>query len=280
MKRILSIGDIHGRTEWKLLTHTSYIDYDSWRIAVDAGAPADDLEFWNDMPYSKYDKIIFVGDYVDSFDVENIVMKQNLLEIIHFKEVMGDKVVLLLGNHDVQYIVPNHWCSGFRPEMKLDFGEIFKNNLEKFKLAHLEKGSDGSKWLWTHAGVTSGWWKEFLSFYHMKTSQISKLLSYESDIKGKEVDEILNQAWKYEDPSIFDVDAESGGIRMWAGPIWVRPKKLNAYPLDGYNQIVGHTPCHSVWSVCNDDSEGKMMKHFFIDCLEHGDGTGFDYTIL
>jgi hypothetical protein len=75
------------------------------------------------------------------------------------------------------------------------------------------------------------------------------------------------------------VDSDSGGIRRWAGPIWVRPKKLNASPLDGYNQVVGHTPCGSIWSVCNDDSEGKMMKHFFIDCLEHGDEKGFDYTI-
>jgi predicted MPP superfamily phosphohydrolase len=151
-----SIGDIHGRNDWMYFTHGSTQDFEMWKTAVENGAPADD-ELWREDfdNFTKYDKIIFVGDYVDSFDVSNVEMKKNLEDIIFFKKMLPHKVVLLLGNHDIQYIVPDQWCSGFRPEMKHDFYDIFYQNLSLFQMAY-----QAGNTLWTHAGVTEGWLKE------------------------------------------------------------------------------------------------------------------------
>lgn len=267
--KILSIGDIHGRDSWKFMTHDSPYEYNIWRIAVDNGG--DPLSFWEALPYHQYDKIIFVGDYVDSFKVGNVEMKSNLSDIIHLKRVLGDKVVLLLGNHDISYIVPNQWCSGYRPEMKHDFYQLFSENLELFKIAHEETDSSGGKWIWTHAGVTSGWYKELLDSMFNPRYRFAELIK-EFDPSTKSVSEILNKAWELRMDTLFNVDSYSGGMSSWAGPIWVRPPMLNYWPMEGYNQIVGHTPQGDIW-VVDADPDGEMynnFKHHFIDCLEYG----------
>ena len=69
--KTISIGDIHGR------------------------------DIWKNVNPSKYDKIIFVGDYVDSFTISNTTILNNLLDIIEFKKSFKNKVILLLGNHDI-----------------------------------------------------------------------------------------------------------------------------------------------------------------------------------
>ena len=73
IKTILSIGDTHGRGI-------------ALQIAKDN--------------IHKVDKIVFIGDYVDSFDISPVIILHNLKEIIEFKKQYPDKVVLLLGNHD------------------------------------------------------------------------------------------------------------------------------------------------------------------------------------
>ena len=156
--KILSIGDIHGRDTWMFLTHGSPYEYNIWKTAVEEGAPID----WDEnLPFLQYDKIIFVGDYVDSFNVSNVRILHNLKEIIYFVKALGDKAEALLGNHDISYIVPNQACSGYRPEMKPDLFKIFDENRDLFKMAHQEKDQEGKIWLWTHAGVTNEWHKEF-----------------------------------------------------------------------------------------------------------------------
>ena len=69
----------------------------------------------------KYDKIIFVGDYVDSFTLDNITINKNLIDLIEFKKENLDKVILLLGNHDLHYLYDEmiHRCTGYRPEVNL-----------------------------------------------------------------------------------------------------------------------------------------------------------------
>ena len=89
--KTITIGDIHG--------------YDTWKQAGDI-----DLlikgEFEPD-----YDKYIFVGDYVDSFDLTNIQIYANLLELIQFKKKFPEHVVLILGNHDLQYLYGKNFMS-------------------------------------------------------------------------------------------------------------------------------------------------------------------------
>jgi len=67
--KIISVGDLHGNNIWKTI----------------------DPEL--------YDKIIFVGDYTDSFHLTDSAILDNLLDLIEFKKSYPDKVFLLLGNH-------------------------------------------------------------------------------------------------------------------------------------------------------------------------------------
>ena len=60
--RILSLGDTHGRSIWKIALFGSYDGYEKWRSICDD--PNADLRGF---PISKYDKVVFIGDYVDSF---------------------------------------------------------------------------------------------------------------------------------------------------------------------------------------------------------------------
>jgi hypothetical protein len=265
--KILSLGDVHGRDSWMFQTHGSSYEYNLWKTAVEHGADPLNYEFWQEHDYTKYDKIIFVGDYVDSYDKSNEVILKNLQEIIYFKKALGDRVVLLLGNHDIQYIVPNEICSGFRGEMQYDLKEIFENNIHLFKIAHLEKGADGSKWLWSHAGVTSGWYeKDLLRTLKNERMRFRELL-IEFFQEEREVDEVINKAYDLQVKSLWNVDSHSGGMDVWAGPVWVRPYIMNYWPLEGYNQIMGHTPQAAVWEVDEDDDGKKYagFKHYYID---------------
>lgn len=258
MKKILSIGDVHGRDTWMWDTHGSSYDFNSWKIAVENGAPGDD-PFWNELPFREYDKIIFIGDYVDSFDLPDDTILRNLQNIIFFKKAAPERVVLLLGNHDIQYFIKGQICSGHRPSMHPILTHIFADKECDFKLAHFEKGEKGDKWLWTHAGVTEGWYKELRSKVFNPNHRLYEVYR---DYTEEQIAELLNVAFEAREGVIFNVDPYSGGWDTWAGPLWVRPKMLNSSPLVGVNQIVGHT----VMKKIRVENFGSGFANHFIDC--------------
>ena len=65
MEKILTIGDLHGKDIWKKLTMESY------------------------------DKVIFIGDYCDSYDTTDEEMVHNLLDIIEYKKSNPKNIILL-----------------------------------------------------------------------------------------------------------------------------------------------------------------------------------------
>jgi len=276
--KIMSIGDIHGRNDWKKPIFGSVQNYEHWRREVDNGAKD---AFVDQYPVlAECDKIIFVGDYVDSFDVKNPEMKLNLEEIIHFKREYPEKVILLIGNHDVQYIVPHQICSGYRPEMKYDFEYIYRKNDDCFQLAYYHEAENSSvpsgkkRTLWTHAGVTQGWYR---SLRELVQSPKFKFVEDFKDMELARIDDLLNKAWEYRLGILFNVDSDSGGMSQWAGPVWVRPRRLAWEAVEGFDQVIGHTPQKKINTRITEASENKWEEVqdtiFLIDCLEHGDGT-------
>src|SRR5579859_3883906 len=124
--KIITIGDIHGR------------------------------DYWKEVDPNQYDKIIFVGDYVDQFPpMTDKTILENLKDIIEFKMAYPDKVVLLLGNHDLQYyFLGDFGCSGFRPSMAVTLSNLFKKHSELFQVS-FQIGN----YLWSHAGVSKKWYE-------------------------------------------------------------------------------------------------------------------------
>ena len=255
--KILSLGDIHGRDKWMFHTHGSPYEFNLWKISVENGAPGD-CEFWNDMPYMEYDKIIFVGDYSDSYDLSNETILSNLRNIIFFKKNLPNKVVLLLGNHDVQYLVHGQICSGFRSEMNLDLNQLLSDKECDFKIAHQEIDNEGKTWLWTHAGVTQDWLDQVRNETLNPNYRLYEIVK---DYENANVADFVNMLWGIKNDRIFDVDPSSGGLALYAGPIWVR-RSLDDSPLKDTHQIVGHTPQNSIKVIW-----AKGSTHHYIDCL-------------
>lgn len=254
--KTISLGDIHGRDVWKFILFGSCYEYTMWRTAVEEGAPVD----WDDnMPFLGHDKIVFVGDYVDSFDVPSSVILYNLKEIIDLKQKLGDRVVLLLGNHDIQYFVKGKRCSGHRIELQHDLEQLFNEHLDLFQMAYQHKDH-----LWTHAGVSQSWLNELREELHDPEMRFAALVRDEST---ETVADELNLAWQFRLSSLFNCDRDSGGYSTNGGPMWIRPRRLDLDPLHGINQVVGHTTRRSIV-----ESNVEGATHWYIDCLEFGDG--------
>lgn len=210
--KTLVIGDIHGRVFWKSLVQKYSVD-----------------------------KVVFVGDYVDSFNLSIATIIQNLNEIIYFVRGNAGKVELLLGNHDIQYIFnPRHRCSGFEAAALFDYQLIFRENRDLFKAAHYV-----GDYLISHAGVTQ------------KMFSIIKD-EYEMDIP---IDLKINYAYEKNFEPLFWIGRLRGGIAPTPGIFWADKKELIKNPLSGYNQIVGHTPIREVHDV--ETAGGHILK--FID---------------
>jgi hypothetical protein len=255
--KIMSIGDVHGTSTWKSHIFGSINAYKVWKSNKGEIPP------FNSINPEGVDKIVFVGDYVDSFTKSDKQILNNLKEIILFKIVYPDNVVLLLGNHDFHYIMDGFYYSGYRESMKADLQNLYNKYMDCFQLAYeftSEIDDESVKTIWTHAGITSGWIKE---------------LGLTHSINPDKLADSINSAWEKRGVLkhvIGAVDRVSGGWDPYAGPIWVRPYQLLEDAVLGYDQIVGHTPQRDIdTKLSNKCINGLRVDEItFIDVLERG----------
>jgi len=217
--KVQVIGDIHGRRKWEKLVDKTC------------------------------DQIIFIGDYVDAYDVDNETIIDNLLNIIDLKRKNEDKVTLLLGNHDVQYMfMPDYRCSGFRPEVASEIQTIFNDNRNLFKIAHQIDMN-----LFTHAGVTKQWFKwtkDKLEYYGLNKdlTNIAETLN--------NMNETANR-WM-----LNNVGEPRGGLRYdCGGPTWADKKETWFGALPKLTQFVGHTPVADIHDNGASDEETGTITY-------------------
>lgn len=171
----------------------------------------------------KADKIVFLGDYFDSFDIPYAKQEANFLDICTFKRDNMDKVVLLRGNHDHHYLI-NAKYSGYQEEYAPLIRRMLIDAQDILKVAY--------QWediLFIHAGLTKSW---------MKGRRVGKDI-----IKG------LERIFKNDMNAFgftpcpkkkFSQYTNPYGDEVCQSPFWVRPDSLlkDKYPL---RQVVGHT---------------------------------------
>lgn len=228
--KVLSIPDIHGRDYWKIACFGSRAAYEAWRKNCDN--PDYDI---SNLPFFKYDWVVFIGDYLDSFDIQPIDIKRNLEEIIHFKLKFVDKVILLYGNHDVSYKNNMH-CAGFQAAMKWDYVQLLKTKHKGdsiFQVAFQYKD-----WLWSHAGITMGFYEDIIK--PLSNSKKTRFWAFYQDCK--DMAETLNFMYNSNNEDIFKSTHVRGGWSRVPGPFWADKSELNHKPALGLNQVVGHTP--------------------------------------
>lgn len=243
MKRIITIGDLHGRTIWKDFADIKFLLY----------AEPDAAGFGGFVP--EYYKYVFLGDYCDSFTITSDQIRENLLELIRFKMLYPEHVILLWGNHDLQYWINDPWkkmdgtVSGYRPESHFDLFDIFNTNRDLFQFAYQE-----GNYLWTHAGVNFSWYHNIFA----------------KEIKGRDMDDMnvaeqLNVAFRYKLDCLFDIDFYRGGHKKIGGPLWCDKKLVDKNPLKNTHQIVGHSPVSDIDTYKLSESTSIT----FCDVLHH-----------
>lgn len=215
MNKILIIPDVHGRIFWKKAIELIDI----------------------------VDKVVFLGDYLDPYSHENISKKQaidNFNEILSFKRNYDNKVILLIGNHDLHY-----W-----PQYKRDWGcrrddtnfdlisKMFMDNLELFQLTWKY-----DRYLFSHAGVTKGWFDLITGKSKIGDSTYAELM----DIKDYPIitldnlNELINLSLGHN--LLNMVSRERGGHFIDGSCIWADVyEHTYAEPVDpNIYQIFGHT---------------------------------------
>lgn len=226
--KIGSIGDIHSKEIWQ---------------SIIASNPH--IEKW-----------IFMGDYVDDYPpTTDAEILQNLYEIIRFKKLYPDKVVLLTGNHESSYIDIRLRCSGFRESMFPILNQTLQIEKDLFQYAFQIKN-----YIWTHAGINKSWYEKFVKAYQN--------LNYPFD--DLTIADQINAAAKTNlvTDALNVVGASRGGWSQFGGPLWADRREFNygVALLDGYHQIVGHS---KVPEIKTNIYEGKSIT--FVDCLDSVD---------
>lgn len=223
--RTLVIGDIHGLTIWKQIINQSF------------------------------DRVIFIGDYVDTHsNTTGLEQVENLREIIDFKQKSDKEVILLIGNHDHHYWpgIGYSGTSGYQPGMAKTFEYEFDTYKDLFQAAFV----DENEYVFSHAGITESW---------LYTNSIGSTSIYST------VD-VINDYLKYK-PRVFNFypgDRSHCGDHIFQSPIWVRPNSLYR---DGIKQmqVVGHTTQKNI-----NLNKGKRQGYYLIDTL----GTSQEYLII
>jgi hypothetical protein len=227
--RTIVLGDTHGRSFWKLITHKENAD-----------------------------RVIFIGDYFDSFDIPGVEQIQNFKEIIEYKNKGTNEVILLIGNHDYHYMQGiSEQYSGYQHNLAMSIQFELEDNKQ-----HLQIAYQMDEFLFTHAGVSSEFMDSVFGKGGWQTENIAELLNEQFKYKpqtfgfGMAVD-VTKSLWL--DPY---------GDNREQSPIWIRPRSLMAVNRETLRkqviQVVGHT------GVTTMTGQEKMSggRYFLTDCLE------------
>jgi predicted phosphodiesterase len=232
MKTVI-LGDTHGLNLWKQI-----------------------IELHKDAQ-----RVIFMGDYFDSFYISGVEQLYNFNEIIRFKEETDKEVVMLIGNHDHHYLDVGETYSGYKAAHKWDFYDALTKNMHHLQIAY--KLDDI---LFTHAGVSPVWMND--TFYRQARQSWSK----------DTIVEDLNELYKTK-PTLFNFSHlgwDPSGDSVEQGPLWIRPRSLMKSNKgdDGlkkrFRQVVGHTQVNNIFDSFTASEKAMGERYYLVDAMQRG----------
>jgi predicted phosphodiesterase len=235
-------------------------------------------DFWHDIKkIEDYEKIIFLGDYVDPYPHEKIPKYKGLEcleEVINFAKER-ENVVLLMGNHDSTYMISNILC-----ECRTDYQnfnrikKLFRDNKDMFKLAYYVETERGPV-VFTHAGLFMNWLKRCEISVEDNQEIVNELNNRFSELLN-ELCSGKDEISCFQNNSLFKalgmVSYYRGGVFSYGSCIWsdIREhecvnenEKLNVF------QVVGHTRLDSNNIIklrniaCVDSKKVWCLKNIF-----------------
>jgi hypothetical protein len=197
MNEILIVPDVHGRNFWK---------------------PA----------LACPGQVIFLGDYADPYSHEGFTQEDaynGLLKIIDFKRQNPDRVILLIGNHELHYFDKHFRASRFSYQYYERYHSILTG--ETAQLFQVCKQIDN--YLFIHAGITNGWYDKYKNIL---------------ESLGNNLEAQLNRLFLEDKKAFFEISHYRGGSHPYGSPLWADIRELY-YEQVPFNseiiQLIGHT---------------------------------------
>ena len=231
--KVLFVGDVHNHM---------YIFNDIKRL---------DNEY-------NFDKIIFVGDYVDDWNTSNHQSLITLDTIFDLKNSNSEKYELLLGNHELSYL--GYKCSGHQYDLDDVMEMKLKENINNMKLYTTVICGD-NKYYCTHAGITNDYiidvlgdnWQENLDYMNLEVLNSLGMLRPCSYLRGGQ-DEYSSFMWADKREHITNNSVKEPIIKY---------------------QIIGHSPVKTVEHITPVDNIGNYDFIFIDTHSTYKDGTLF-----
>ena len=188
------------------------------------------------------DKIVFLGDYQDDFGDDYRVAAETAEWLAGSLEQKNR--IHIMGNHDVSYAFTqrSYKCSGYEAGKDYAISEILKESDWRKLPLYTWVGS----WLCSHAGVHKYFYTKYGSGKEFKTWLADTC------------DEALNNAFESKPAlPILRAGRSRGGIELHGGIDWCDVDEFE--PIDGVNQIFGHTPLRKpTWLISQDNSDIQL----------------------
>lgn len=218
--KYLVAGDVHGRDFWK-----------------------EPVEMYL---LSSKANIIFLGDYLDPYTKYEGITPEKALEnfkkIIDIKKQYPERVILLLGNHDIHYIFGERGGCRMDMEHREEIMRIFLDNIDLFEVCHIDT-IDGKDVVFSHAGFS----KEWIASHPTPFLHCEKGMNLRQRMALVDVDLLRRIDWKGvllgNNRSVYnDCGWYRGGMDNYSSCVWCDRRELmfDVEPVDCI-QIFGHT---------------------------------------
>jgi predicted phosphodiesterase len=218
-----------------------------------------------------YDRLIFVGDELDSFylDYKNSMVVLNQLKNLKDKyNKLHQRFIWCAGNHTLSYLTDQH-CSGFD---KQTYDNIHDTLITLVKEKYISPFYQYHGILYSHAGFVNNW----LDKVH-GVDKKDKLKTLESEFYNLEFDRFQS------------VGFARGGIGYAPSCLWADQSELLADPLQTsqmnrsgkpymWKQVVGHSPVRTIESYMDDKLWFVDVFSTYRDGTPIGDGTVLEIT--
>ena len=192
-----------------------------------------------------FDKVVMLGDYFDPHPPEET--SENRLRAVAktlkgLSETLGDKLILLCGNHDIPYYAlrpacgggdgrPNTVIGGWLPDTSPERAAVINAVWDGAFWRRLEGAVLLDGWLFSHAGVLPRFWPADAGSPEAAAATFRERWR-----------EAFDRIFKESENPLFAPGRARGGTAEVGGPIWLDWDREFEDALE-VPQIAGHTRC-------------------------------------
>jgi len=239
---VVAIGDLHGTPNLRGIfedVNSGFVD------KVLSGDPKDPATWHWEGSADKGRTVVIMGDSIDRGPMYSL-LRDTFNRLYDEARASGDSFERLLGNHELAYLAKDA-IKGIKYTDKARIS-IRAGILEDLKAGRVKAAVDADGKLFTHAGVSTGVFKEYKG---KSAGYISKDLNAQvlqavkrNNYKGK----IFAKGRVEKGNSLLKNERPQGGI------FWLRPQEATIAQRNlGFQQVVGHNPGFGIRRIWGDN---------------------------